>query len=184
MADLAGKKVAYLGFSGPIDDEGTRKLCSALNAAVNNQYDEVYLTFNTVGGYVAHGFYIYNHIRSLPISITIHNTGTVASVGATLFVAAHRRLCAPTGVFMMHPVALGSNGQLMAESLQATLQALLRDEERTELVLKERTSLSDDLLYKRRFTEVYLSAQEALNFGLVEEVCAFALPAGNEVIHL
>ena len=67
MADLAGKKVAYYGFTGVIEPNNATKLAAAFNAAVNNGYDEVYLCINSVGGYVGDGVFLYNHMRGLPI---------------------------------------------------------------------------------------------------------------------
>lgn len=182
MNDLAGRKVAYVGFTGAIDDDGATRICGTFNAAVNNGYDEVYMTLNTLGGFVGTGVFIYNHIRALPIEVTIHNTGSVASIGVAVFAAASRRFCAPTSTFMIHPVAAGISGQHQLEPLQATLQAIVQDEERIDSILRERFSLTDDVLSKRRFTDVYLSPQQALDFGLVQSVCTFQLPPGNQIV--
>jgi ATP-dependent Clp protease, protease subunit len=136
MPDLAGLKIAYIGYCGLIDSSGVTRICGALNTAVNNQFDGVYLCLSSNGGYVGDGIFLYNHIRSLPIQITIHNTGTVASIATTLFVAGHRRLCAPHSIFMMHPVAVGGSGPMASAPLQAALDSALRDEERTENILQ------------------------------------------------
>jgi hypothetical protein len=39
MPDLAGAKVAYLGYCGLIDAAGVTRLAQALNSAVNNQFE-------------------------------------------------------------------------------------------------------------------------------------------------
>ncbi len=184
MADLAGEKVAYLGFCGPIDSAGVSRIAATLNGAVNEQYDRVYLCMTSLGGYVSDGIYLYNHIRSLPVKVTLHNTGTMASIAATLFLAADDRVCSPNAVFMMHPVTFGSNGPMAAQALQANLAAALSDEERTDTILRDRAALPGDILARRRFTELYIPAQDALKFSLVHRVEDFALPAGNQIIQL
>src|SRR5436309_14712848 len=100
-------KVAYFGYCGLIDSAGVTRLCQALNSAVNGGFDRIYLCITSNGGYVGDGVYLYNHILGLPRPVTIHNTGTVASIATTLFVAGERRLCSPNAIFMMHPVAVG-----------------------------------------------------------------------------
>jgi ATP-dependent Clp protease protease subunit len=183
MADLAGTKVAYLGYCGVIDSAGVGKIAAALNVAVNEQFDGVHLCISTLGGYVGDGIYLYNHIRSLPLPVTLHNTGTVASIGTTLFTAAERRLCARNAVFMMHPVAFPSDGQ-SAERIQAALAAVTSDETRTEEILRERTVIPDNVLFQRRVTNVYVTADQALEFGLIHEIADFSLPPGNKIFNI
>lgn len=61
--DLAGKEMAYLGYTGVIDSAGVGQIAAALNVAVNEQFDGVYLCFSTAGGYMGDGIYLYNLIR-------------------------------------------------------------------------------------------------------------------------
>lgn len=184
MPDLAGKKVLYLGYCGPIDSAGATRLSSAVNLAVNEQFDSVHLCLSSPGGYVGDGIYLYHHLRSLPVELTIHNTGTVASIATTLFVAGGRRLCSPHSIFMIHPVAVGANGGMASEPLQAALQAALSDEGRIEAILRERTRLPEGILTARRFRDIYITASEALNHGLVDAIEDFTLPAGNKVFQV
>jgi ATP-dependent Clp protease protease subunit len=184
MPDLAGPKIAYLGYCGLIDSAGVTRIAGAINTAVNGQYDSVYLCLSSNGGYVGDGIYLYHHLRSLPIPVTVHNTGTVASIAATLFVAGQRRLCAPHSIFMVHPVTVGGNGSMASAPLQAALDAALRDETRTESILRERTRIPEDILAARRTRDVYITAQEALQWGLVDEIGEFTLPTGNQVFQI
>lgn len=184
MPDLIEKRIAYVGFCGPIDSSAVTRLASAMNTAVNNQYDEIYLCFSSAGGYVGDGIFLYNHIRSLPIPITMHNTGTVASISTTLFVAGETRYCAPHTVFMMHPVTIGAAGSMASEPLKASLDAALCDEARTEAILRERTSIPEDILSSRRTRDVYLTAEKAVEYGLVTEIKDFRLPTGNQIFQV
>ena len=94
-----------------------------------------------------------------PIPLTIHNTGTVASIATTIFVGAQRRLCSPNGMFMMHPVTVGAKAQSLAiKPLVESLQAAVADETRTESILRAHTQLPDAILGQRRETDVYIPA--------------------------
>jgi ATP-dependent Clp protease, protease subunit len=184
MPDLAWSKIAYLGYTGLIDSAGASRIAAMLNSAVNDEYDCAYLCFSSSGGYIADGIFLYHHLRSLPIQVTIHNTGTVASIATTLFVAGQRRLCAPHSIFMMHPVTVGAGGNMASEPLQAALDAALKDETRTEAILRERTRIPADLLAARRTKDIYLTAEKALEYGLVDEICEFTLPPGNKIFQI
>lgn len=184
MPDLAGQKTLFLGFCGMIDADGVTRIAAALNGAVNEQFDCVYLCFSSLGGYVGDGIYLYHHIKGLPLNIVIHNTGTAASIATTIFVAAQHRVCSSNSVFMIHPVAAPAGGNMAAEPLQAALDAALADEARLENILRERTSIAEDILARRRTTDVYLTAQQVLEHGLAHEIGEFALPPGNKIFHI
>jgi ATP-dependent Clp protease protease subunit len=185
MPDLAGAKIAYLGYCGLIDSAGVTRIAQAINAAVNQQYDSVHLCFSSIGGYVGDGMYLYHHIRSLPILLTIHNTGTIASIATTLFVAGEKRLCSPNAIFMIHPVAVGTQTQALSSApLVIALQAALADEERTDCILRERTKIPPEVLAARRQGDIYIAAKQALEYGLVHEIGDFSLPPGNQIIQI
>jgi ATP-dependent Clp protease, protease subunit len=185
MPDLAGQKIAYLGYCGVIDSAGVTRIAQAINSAVNQQYDCVHLCFSSIGGYVGDGIFLYNHLRSLPLAVTMHNIGTVASVATTLFVAAERRICSPNGIFMIHPVAVGTQMQALSSApLVTALQAALADEERTDAILRDRTKLPEDVLGARRQSDIYITAKQALEYDLVHEVAEFSLPPGNQIFQI
>lgn len=184
MPDLAGPKIAYLGYCGLIDSGGVTRIASMVNAAVNEQFDSVHLCFSSLGGYVGDGIYLYHHLRSIPIPVTMHNTGSVASIAATLFVAGERRIACPHAIFMMHPVAVPASGAMASNLLLATLDAARRDEARTEGILRERTVIPEDVLVARRTTDIYITPEQALAYGLVHEIADFTLPPGNKIFQI
>ncbi|RZJ05535.1 MAG: hypothetical protein EON89_03470 [Brevundimonas sp.] len=184
MADLAGKKIAYFGFTGPIESDGVGRIAAALNSAANANYDEVHLCFSSLGGYVADGIYLYNHIRSLPVKVVAHNIGSVSSIAVAVFVAADERYCSSHSMFMIHPTAFHLSEGLSAERLQSTLNAALADDTRTENILRERATIPDDVLNNRRFRDVHITPAEAVRFGLVQRVQEFTLPQGNQIIQI
>ena len=184
MPDIAGKKTAYYGFTGIIEPGSSTRIASALNSAVNDGYDEIYLCLSSPGGFTADGIYLYNHIRSLPIEVTIHNTGTVSSIATVVYVAASKRLCSEHGVFMVHPTAMSQEDNMRSEKLQDLLNAALADDQRTENILRERTSMPDDALSARRYRDVSIVPQQAVEFGLADAVCDFTLPRGNKIFQI
>jgi ATP-dependent Clp protease, protease subunit len=178
-------KTAYIGYCGLIDAAGVTKIAQAVNSAVNAPYQDIYLCLTSNGGYMGDGIYLYNHLKALPLPITIHNTGTVASIATTLFMGVKTRFCSPHGMFMMHPVAVGAKGQSMAiKPLQESLQAAITDEDRTEAILRAHTKLPDGILAQRRETDVYITAKDALGYGLVDKICDFTLPAGEKIFQI
>ena len=184
MTDLARKKTAYYGFTGLIDPGSAARIASALNLAVNNNVDEIYLCLSSLGGLVADGVYLYNHIRGLPAEVIIHNTGTVSSIAVAVYAAADIKYCSQHGVFMIHPTEFQPQANMRAEQLQSFLDAALADDQRTENILRQRATIPDDLLVARRFKEVFITPEEAVEFGLANAIRDFTLPKGNEIFQI
>ncbi len=184
MPDLAGKKTIYYGFTGLIEPGTATRIASAFNLAVNSGCDEVYLCISSHGGLVSDGVFLYNHIRSLPIHVIAHNTGSVASIATAVFVGADERYCSDHAIFAIHPTAMPPQENMSAERLQSSLNAALADDQRTEDILRQRTSLSAEILNERRFRDVYITPKDAVKFGLVSEIREFSLPGGHEILQI
>ena len=184
MPDLKKRKIAYMGYTGPIDSEGVGRIAAALNNAVNDRFDEVQLSFSSLGGYVSDGIYLYNHIRGLPINTVIHNTGSVSSIAVAVFVAGAERYCSPHAMFMIHPTVMPSQEGMTSERLQSSLNAALADDARTENILRERAAIPGEILVARRFKDVYITPKEAVIYGLVHAVKDFVLPEGYRIIQI
>ena len=183
MADLAGQKMAFYGFTGMIDSNGVGRIAAAFNMAVNGACDEVHFCFSSLGGYVADGIYLYNHIRSLPVKVVAYNLGSVSSIAVAAFVAAEERYCSIHAMFMIHPTSMPAL-EMTAQRLEGALAAALADDGRTESILRERTKLPDDLLSARKSKDVHITPEMAVKFGLVHGVREFSLPHGHQIIQI
>ena len=181
----ANPKTAYYGFTGVIEPATATRIAAAFNHAVNQGCEAIYLCLSSTGGYVADGIFLYNHIRSLSANVTINNTGTVMSIATALYVSADVRHCSKHGMFMIHPTQMPAiHNSMQAEQLQSSLTAALADDQRTENILRERTTIPKSTLANRRFKEVYITANEAVKFGLAHNIVEFRLPKGNEIIQI
>jgi len=175
---------AYFGFTGMIEPGGVGRIAGALNSAVNGGADTVHLSFSSNGGYVADGIFLHNHIRALPLRLVIYNTGSVGSIAVSIFLAAHERYCSKHAMFMIHPTTMGSAEGMSARRLQSTLDAALADDDRTDNILRQYSSIPDEVLAARRYSEVHIAPHQAVEFGLVEGVREFALPQGQNIVQI
>ena len=184
MTDLAGKKTAYYSFTGLIDQHGATRFAAAMNQAVNQGCDEVYICLNSIGGYVGDGIFLYNHMRGLPLKVTAHNIGGMMSIAVALFLGAEERYCSAHSIFMIHPTTLGPFEAIGWERLESARSAAVADDLRTENILRERANIPDAILSARRVRDVHITPEQALEWGLVQGVREFALPKGNEILQV
>lgn len=173
----------YFGYTGMIEPGGASRLAGALNSAVNSGAGTVHLSFSSNGGYVADGIFLHNHIRALPLHVVIYNTGSVSSIAVTVFLAAAERYCSSHAMFMIHPTTMGS-AEMSARRLQSALDAALADDDRTDDILRQYSTIPDDVLAARRHSEVHISPRQAIEFGLVQGVREFALPKGQQIVQV
>ena len=181
---IAPAKVSYLGFTGGIDSAGVTRVAAALNTAVNNGFDEVQLCFSSLGGFVADGIYLYNHIRSLPLKVIAHNVGSVSSIAVAVFLAAEERYCSSHAMFMIHPTVIPSPEGMGADRLQSALDAALADDTRTENILRERATIPERLLTERRTRDIHINPEKAAEYRIVHGVREFMLPRGQPIIQI
>ena len=173
-----------MGFTGAIESASVTSICAALNAASNDGATEIHLAMNSGGGVVADGIYLYNHIRAIPPRVIIYNTGTIASIAVAAYVAADERYCSNRGIFMIHPTAFPQLADASAEKLRTFYGSALADDERTDAILRERTGLADELLNARRFSDVWIVADEAVKQGVAHQLREFSVPQGFQLFQL
>jgi ATP-dependent protease ClpP protease subunit len=175
---------SYFGYTGGIDSAGVSRITAALNSAVNAGADEVHLCISSMGGYVADGIYLFNHMRALPLRVTVYNVGSVSSIAVTVFLAADKRYCSSHAMFMIHPTVIPSSEGMSAERLQSALDSALADDTRTENILRERARIPEQLLAERRTKDVHIDPKHAAEYGIVHGVREFALPRGQQIIQI
>ncbi|HEY1961654.1 MAG TPA: ATP-dependent Clp protease proteolytic subunit [Rhizomicrobium sp.] len=176
--------VCHFGYAGGIDSAGVTRIAAALNSAANAGADEVHFCFSSMGGYVADGIYLYNHIRALPLRLVAYNVGSVSSIAVAVFLAADKRYCSAHAMFMIHPTVMPSSEGMGAERLQSALDAALADDTRTESILRERARIPDRLLTDRRAKDVHIGPEQAAEYGIVHGVREFALPRGQQIVQV
>jgi ATP-dependent protease ClpP protease subunit len=121
----------------------------------------------------------------MPIPVTVHATGNVASVAVAAFLGAERRLCSKHVLFMMHPTTVpGSTEGMTWTRLENLGVAALAEENRTEGILRERSSIPDDLLKARRTGEVHFTPEDAVKFGIAHAIQEFTLPSGANIVQI
>jgi ATP-dependent protease ClpP protease subunit len=78
-------KHIYGIFAGPIDQQAIQRISNAVTIAVNNGVENMHLLFQSTGGMVGDGVFLYNLFRSVPIDITLYNVGSIASIGVIAY---------------------------------------------------------------------------------------------------
>jgi ATP-dependent Clp protease protease subunit len=131
---------------------------------------DIQLYINTPGGSVTAGMAIYDTMQYVKCPISTVCVGLAASMGATLLAAGAKgkRFALPNAQIMLHQVAGGVQGE--AVEIEITAKQILKIREKLNKILAKHTGQPLDKISKDTDRDFYLDAQEAKEYGLIDEV--------------
>ncbi len=152
-ADLANLVVAQLLF---LDAEDPEK--------------DIYVYINSPGGSVSAGMGIYDTLRHIRPDVSTICVGLAASMGAFLLSAGTKgkRMSLPHSRIMIHQPLGGAQGQATDIEIQA--KEILYHKQRLNEMLAEHTGQSIERIHEDTERDFFMSAEEARDYGLVDQV--------------
>jgi ATP-dependent protease ClpP protease subunit len=173
----------YAVFCGGIEQATAQKIVSGLTGAMARKAQHVHVLFQTAGGYVGDGVFLYNFFRTVPIELTLYNVGQISSAGVIAFLGAGHRKTSPNATFMVHR---STNTAQFATSTKLThiAKSLILDDQRSEAILRAHINLPPALWTEIEHRDLYISGQEAVDFKMADEIGEFAPPPGTQVYNL
>jgi len=162
-------RIVFLGTE--INDTVANLLVAQLLFLESSDPDkDIHLYINSPGGSVYAGLGIYDVMQFIKPDICTYCIGMAASMGALLLCAGAKtkRFSLPHSRIMIHQPLGGARGQASDIEIQAKEILFLKD--RLNHILAEHTGKSIDQIRKDTERDNYLSAQEAVKYGLIDEV--------------
>ena len=125
---------------------------------------------NSPGGSVTAGMAIYDTMQFLKCDVATYCVGQAASMGAVLMAAgaAKKRYALPNARIMIHQPWGGVQGQAADISIQA--KEILRLRDSLNGILAHHTGKTLDAIENDTDRDYFMSAEEAMKYGLVDEV--------------
>ena len=168
---LLENRIVFL--EGIIDDGSANTIVMKLlylQSEKRNQEISIYI--NSPGGYVSSTLAIYDTIQFLDSPVATYAIGLCAS-GAALLLAGGtkgKRFALPHSKIMLHQPAGEVGGQ--ASDIAIAAKEVLRDKETLIQIFTQHTGQDPDRIRRETERDRYFSAQEAKEYGLVDEVLA------------
>jgi ATP-dependent Clp protease protease subunit len=141
-----------------------------LDSEDNNK--PIYLYINSPGGSVTAGLAIYDtmqHIKSEVVTICV---GLAASMGAFLLTAGAKgkRLALPHSRIMIHQPLGGTNGRRQATDIEIEAKEIIRIKNDLNEMMAHHTGQPVEKIAKDTDRDFFMSAQEAKEYGLIDQV--------------
>jgi ATP-dependent Clp protease protease subunit len=176
-------EIVYAAFCGDIAQVTAAKVVAGLTNAMGAKSKHVHLLFQTAGGYVGDGVFLYNFFRTIPIELTLYNVGQISSAGVIAYLGAKRRKTARNATFMLHRSASSPQFATSAK-LGHVAKTLILDDERTETIIRDHVKFPPELWAKIENHDIYITGEEAVKFGVADEIAEFAPPLGTQVFNI
>ena len=131
---------------------------------------DIHLSINSPGGMVTAGLAIYDTMQYIKCDVSTICIGMAASMGAFLLAggAKGKRLALPNAEIMIHQPSGGAKGQ--ATEIQIAAENILKTKKKLNEILAANTGKPYDVIAADTERDHYMSAQEAMEYGLIDNV--------------
>ena len=166
---------------GAIDDKLARDVTGRLLALAGASADPIDVYVNSPGGHVESGDTIHDMIRFVDAEAPIRMVGTgwVASAGALIYLAGRRerRFCLPNTRFLLHQPMGGVRGPAVDIDIEA--REIVKMRERLNQLIARETGQTYDKVNKDTNRNYWMSAEEAIAYGMVCRIIATLAELGG-----
>ncbi len=166
---LLRERIIFLGT--PIDDTIANLVCAQLLFLESEDPDkDINLYINSPGGDITGLLAVYDVMKYIKSDVSTFCFGQAASAAAVLLGAgAHgKRFALPHARVLLHQPWGGVGGQ--ASDIEIQAREILRMKDLLNSMLAEDTGQSEDRVNKDTDRDFIMSAQEAVEYGLIDEV--------------
>jgi len=131
---------------------------------------DINLYINSPGGSVTAGLAIYDTMQFVTCDVATYCVGIAASMGAVLLTAGTKgkRYALPNSDIMIHQVSGGAQGS--ASDIERTVEYMFKLKRRLIGILAHHTGKSEEQIQTDSDRDYWISAQQAKEYGLVDEV--------------
>ncbi|MBS4900307.1 MAG: ATP-dependent Clp endopeptidase proteolytic subunit ClpP [Clostridiales bacterium] len=131
---------------------------------------DISLYINSPGGSVSAGLAIYDTMQYIKCDVSTICIGMAASMGAFLLAGGTKgkRLALPNSEIMIHQPSGGARGQ--ETEIRIIAENILKTRNKLDKMLAENTGRSLEEIKRDTERDNYMSAQEALEYGLIDRV--------------
>jgi len=175
---LLKDRIIFLG--GAIDDDVSNLIVAQmLFLEAEDPEEDINLYINSPGGSITAGMAIYDTMQYIRSDVRTICIGMAASMGAFLLTAGAKgkRVALPNSEVLIHQPLIGGHGiSGQATEIEIHARQLLRTKAKMNKILSEKTGQLLEKIEKDTERDYYMTAEEAKEYGLVDQVLEKAEP--------
>ncbi len=175
---LLKERIVFLGT--PISDPIANVIIAQLLYLEREDPDKgISLYINSPGGVISSGLAIYDTMQLINCEISTICLGMAASMATILLCGGTKgkRYCLPNSTVHMHQALGGAQGQ--ATDIEIAAREILRLQDKIRTLLANHTGQDYDKIARDTDRDYYLSAEQSVEYGLVDEILSGAAKNGE-----
>lgn len=164
-------KERIIFMTGQVEDHMANLIVAQmLFLEAENPEKDIYLYINSPGGVITAGMSIYDTMQFIKPDVSTICLGQACSMGAFLLTAGAKgkRYCLPNARVMIHQPLGGFQGQ--ASDIQIHAKEVLKVKNKMNELMALHTGQSLDIIEKDTDRDNFMSAQQAVDYGLVDAI--------------
>ena len=162
------EKSRILFINDVIDEKTSAYVVAKLLYLDSLNHEDISIYINSPGGSVSDGFAITDTMELLKSKVNTIGYGTVASMAAVILACGHRRSCLRHTRCMIHQIYTGMQGK--ASDVEVSYRNMLEVKNDVVGLLASKVKKSVKTVEKDCERDCWMSAQEAKDYGLIDEV--------------
>jgi ATP-dependent Clp protease, protease subunit len=166
---LLRERIVFLGT--PISDPIANVIIAQLLYLEREDPDKgISLYINSPGGVISSGLAIYDTMQLIRPEVSTICLGMAASMATVLLSGGARgkRYCLPNSTVHMHQPMGGAQGQ--AADIEIAAREIIRLQDKIRIILSENTGQAYDKIARDTDRDYYLTSEQAVEYGLVDEI--------------
>ena len=170
---LLRDRIIFLGT--PIDDHVANTVVAQLLLLTSEDPEtDIFVYINSPGGSVPAGLAIFDTMQHVPNQIATFCIGLAASMACVILSGGSKgkRFALPNSTMLLHQPAQGIEGFVQATDLEIRTREIIKVRERLENILVDTTGQSQERIHADTDRDYYLTSQEAVEYGLIDDVMA------------
>lgn len=169
---LLSDRVIFLG-EEVSDSSASLIVAQLLFLEAQDPDKDIYIYINSPGGSVTAGLAIYDTMKYIKCDVATICIGMAASFGAFLLAGGThgKRMALPNAEIMIHQPAMHGNGiQGPASDIKIMSDYMQKSKQKLNRILSENTGRTMEEIEKDTDRDYFMSAEEALTYGLIDSV--------------
>ncbi len=166
---LLKERIVFLGT--PISDQVANLIVAQLLFLDREDPEkDIQLYINSPGGVISAGLAVYDTMRMVHSEVATICVGMAASMATVLLCSGKKgkRFALPNATIHMHQAMGGAQGQ--ASDIEIAAREILRMQDKIRKILSQNTGQDYDKIARDTDRDYYLSAEQAVEYGLVDEI--------------
>lgn len=153
-----------------VDQELAERVMSQLLLLDSDSHDPIRVVISSPGGHVDSGFAIHDMMRFVESPVVTIGAGWVASIAVPILFGGARemRFALPNTRFLLHQPSGGAGGQ--AADIRIEAQEIIKIRKRINKLISEETGQPEDKVARDSDRNFWMSAEEALEYGLIRKI--------------